>query len=109
MTTADQDRRANVEWVNGFFGPEWRCRAGQAERPEGCERHSEHYWCKVCGGWYGVPHDGLADIHTGPNAHPNHKSWMSGCVCLPCRQDPLGQRHVPAPRSGEHDKRRGVQ
>lgn len=65
-----------------FFGDEIRCEPGEQTYPRDCERHSEHHWCGVCAGYYGVPHDG---IHTGPNPHPNQFTYrVDGCVCRVC-------------------------
>ena len=66
---------------NPIFGWEVRCEPGETEYPADCERHSEHYWCETCQGFYGVPHDG--GMHDGPNAHPNHWS-VRDCVCRMC-------------------------
>lgn len=55
------------------------------------------YYCHVCDGFYGVPHDG--DTHK----HTRRGQFISGCACAPCQQHfgvyPRGGefRWVPAP------------
>ena len=62
------------------WGIEVACDAGQRDKPVGCERHRDHYYCVTCVGWYGVPHD---RIHTGDGKHPR---WdIQHCACRPCR------------------------
>jgi hypothetical protein len=61
---------------------ELRCEAGQATDPTGyCERHSRHYFCGTCQGYYGVPHAG---IHSGPGAHPHYRDART-CACRVCK------------------------
>jgi hypothetical protein len=56
-----------------------RCEPGEREMPVDCMRHSNHYFCRTCEGYYGVPHDG---IHTGPDKHPNR--FYRDCACRMC-------------------------
>lgn len=80
---ADEGRR-HVRQIDGVSGPEWQCEAGQSLPPIGCERHSDHYWCETCRGFYGVPHD---VIHEGPNAHPaTFPGERNQCACRPCKE-----------------------
>lgn len=70
-------------WTNPE--PEVRCEAGQQEKPtrETCTRHPDHYWCKTCRGWYGVPHD-PGSHHDGTEDPHTYRQ----CACRPC----AGQR-----------------
>lgn len=75
--------RENVTLTRRAYGDEWSCEAGQEAEPTGCERHSNHYWCDTCQGYYGVPHDG---IHSGRNKHPEGSRYEY-CACRPCQED----------------------
>ena len=75
--------RQYVTLTARLTGPEWACTAGQEDKPVGCERHSNHFWCTTCEGYYGVPH---TDIHTGRNKHPEGSRYEY-CACRPCRED----------------------
>lgn len=63
--------------------PEVRCKAGQDTYPLACNRHSEHYWCIWCAGYYGVEHhyDMEYSCHMG-----NPASFPRGghCACRFC-------------------------
>lgn len=72
---------ANVSVKKTVWGTELACDAGQRAKPVGCERHSSHYYCSTCVGWYGVPHHG---IHKGVNKHPSRATDL--CACRPCRE-----------------------
>jgi hypothetical protein len=37
------------------------------------------YYCKVCDGFYGVPHDGQTHDHTRKG------TFIPGCACKPCQ------------------------
>lgn len=66
--------------VNRIYGPTIECEPGEATDSTGhCERHSSHYFCETCQGYYGVPHTG---IHEGEDAHPNRFYW--DCACRMC-------------------------
>lgn len=67
-----------------IFPPELRCTPGQTDKPtaETCERHSDHYWCGTCQGWYGVPHN--FGMHNPGHGHDG-VSWTRGCACRPCQ------------------------
>lgn len=77
-------RRYYVTHVKTYGGAmEWQCEPGQLDKPVGCERHSDHHWCKTCDGYYGVPHTG---IHEGRDAHPNQFAGdFRQCACRPCK------------------------
>ena len=59
-----------------------RCEPGEAN-PAGCEWHPQHYFCRVCDGFYGAPHDG---IHDGASAHPRSMWQAEQCACRPCKR-----------------------
>lgn len=62
---------------------EVQCEPGERENPVDCTRHSNHYWCSTCLGYYGVPHDG--GMHEGPSAHPNQFWNFRTCACRMCK------------------------
>ncbi|MEV8610246.1 hypothetical protein AB0383_20365 [Amycolatopsis sp. NPDC051373] len=64
-----------------YYGiTEVRCEPGEKFLPVDCTRHSNHYWCATCAGYYGVPHN---LIHTGRDKHPNR--FYRDCACRVCR------------------------
>lgn len=67
------------------------CTAGQTKMPTDCRRHANHYWCGVCEGFYGVPHD---NIHSpAAKAHPRSLHSAQMCACRPCQQ--YAAEHTP--------------
>ena len=58
-----------------------RCTPGQQELPTGCQRHSRHYWCAFCQGWYGVPHELPDGCCTQTQAAPTRGGQ---CACRFC-------------------------
>lgn len=73
---------------------EVRCMAGQPTEPTTCTRHHTHYWCTVCEGFYGVPHDDTY-THTERARHDRH------CVCRPCREFHAGYARTDDERRDE--------
>lgn len=68
---------------------EIRCVSGQKTYSMVCTRHSEHYWCGVCEGYYGVSHEGIHG-EFGMPPHPRGLYEARQCACRPCR-DLVGQ------------------
>lgn len=66
-----------------------KCKPGNKVRPAVCDYHTEHHWCDVCEGFYGVPHDG--GMHDGPSAHPMRDPRK--CVCRVCVGAATPMRH----------------
>lgn len=76
-----------VERLVSAMYDEIRCTAGQTDYPADCERHSEHYWCKWCAGYFGVPHafpegSDTLTCHTGPD--PSTQPDKVNCICRYC-------------------------
>jgi hypothetical protein len=65
------------------------CTPGQGTWPDWCDRHSHHYWCRVCDGYYGVPHSGehgSPDMHGPDSRHGRDRHLAEQCACRPCKQ-----------------------
>lgn len=63
-------------------GLEVNCEPGEpTDTTAYCQRHSQHYYCSTCKGYYGVPHD--FGIHEGPDKHPNR--FYRDCACRVCQ------------------------
>ena len=68
------------------------CLPGQQTKPTDCNRHADHYWCKTCEGFYGVPHTGM---HEPGSRHGNDLHMAQQCACRPCQQ--LAAQHTEEP------------
>lgn len=71
------------------FDGSLRCDPGEPIYPSTCERHSDHYWCPACHGYYGVPHDAPGECHSRLVTVSARRFWSSwrgadGCVCRFC-------------------------
>lgn len=69
-----------------------RCEPGSSTYPVECNWHARHYFCDICQGYYGVPHD--KGIREGLFAHPDQNARQ--CACRAC-----GDRVVELRKSKE--------